>query len=331
MIEYIEGRIVVKYIEFKNQLEDGRAYPVYLFEGEDAFFRERGYSLVKNKFVSQPELNLAIFDGEPTVGDLVASLNGYPFMSEKRMTVLKEFYPKQDYLRNGLKSYLDSPSDSGVLVILNEKPHEALKKFECVCVVDCAKADSQLLVRWIKAECNKSGVSIDGETAKALSEYCLSDMTRIENETSKLISYVGSGGVIDLTAVDEMVVRDAEYKIYEMTDFIGKRKFDKALAVINDMMSKGETAQRILVSVYNYFRRLLLIAISDKPNSELASMLGIKEFAVRKTKDQAEMFKKRALKSAVDMLTDVDYKIKRGILEANDAMWLSIFKIMLEN
>ena len=53
--------------------------------------------------------------------------------------------------------------------------------------------------------------------------------------------------------------------------------------------------------------------------------------AVRKTKDQAEMFKKRALKSAVDMLTDVDYKIKRGILEANDAMWLSIFKIMLEN
>ncbi len=320
----------MKYIEFKNQLENGCAFPVYLFEGEDAFFRERGYSLVKNAFVSQPELNLVNFDGEPTVNDLIASLNGYPFMSKKRMTVLKEFYPKQDYIKKGLKSYLEEPSDSSVLVILNEKPCETLKKFECVCTVDCSKADMQLLVRWIKAECGKYGVQIDGECAKLLSEYCLSDMTRIENETAKLISYVGDKKIIDKVAIDEMVVRDAEYKIYEMTDFIGKRNIDKALSVISEMMEKGETAQRILVSVYNYFRKLLLVAITDKPISEIASMLGANEYGVRKTKEQASMFKIRALKSAVDLLTDLDYKIKRGKIEANDAMWISLFRIMLQ-
>ena len=320
----------MKYIEFKSQIENGRAFPVYLFEGEDAFFRERGYSLVKSTFVSQPELNLVNFDSEPTVNDLIASLNGYPFMSKKRMTVLKEFYPKQDYLKKGLKSYLDNPLDSSVLVILNEKPCETLKKFECVCTVDCSKADMQLLVRWIKAECGKYGVQIDGENAQLLSEYCLSDMTRIENETAKLISYVGDKKIIDKVAIDEMVVRDAEYKIYEMTDFIGKRNIDKALSVISEMMEKGETAQRILVSVYNYFRKLLLVAITDKPVSEIASMLGANEYAIRKTKEQAGMFKIRALKGAVDLLTDLDYKIKRGKIEANDAMWLSIFRIMLQ-
>ena len=60
-----------------------------------------------------------------------------------------------------------------------------------------------------------------------------------------------------------MVARDTEYKVYEMTDYIAKRKFDMALTVIKDMMSKGETAQRILTAVYNYYRRLLHCAISN--------------------------------------------------------------------
>ena len=42
----------MKYAEFKNGLESGDVFSVYLFEGEDAFFRERGLSLLKNKFVT---------------------------------------------------------------------------------------------------------------------------------------------------------------------------------------------------------------------------------------------------------------------------------------
>ena len=39
-------------------------------------------------------------------------------------------------------------------------------------------------MRWVKAQCSKNGVAIDGESAKLLCEYCLSDMTRIDNETA---------------------------------------------------------------------------------------------------------------------------------------------------
>lgn len=321
----------MKYIEFKNQFESGQNFPVYLFEGEDAFFRQRGLELIKNKYLSQPELNLTNFDTEPAVSDLVASLNGYPFMSEKRVTVIKEFYPKQDYLKSGLKSYLENPSDTAILVILNQNSHDPLKKFDSVCVVDCSKADASILARWVKGECAKYNVSIDGETAKLLCEYCLSDMTRIEKETAKLVSFVGDNGLIDKDTLDQMVVRDAEYKVFQMTEYIGKKNFERALSVINEMLEKGETTQRILVSVYNYFRRLLLVAISDKTVSELAVLFGIKDFAVKKAKEQADMFKKRSLKKAVDMLTDVDYKVKTGLIDVNDAMWLSIFKIMLDN
>ena len=72
------------------------------------------------------------------------------------------------------------------------------------------------------------------------------------------------------------------------------------------------------------------MAISNGTNAEVASLLGIKEFAVKKAKEQANMFKKRSLKNAVDYLTDVDYKVKSGQINVDEGMWLSLFKIINE-
>lgn len=331
MLKCIRGSLALKYVEFKNGLDEGQEYGVYLFEGEDAFFRERGFNLLKNKFVQEPSINCVTLESDVSVSQLTASLNGYPFLSQKKMTVIREFYPKAEYLKSGLKEYLDSPSDSSIFVVLNEKPCESLKKFSSVCVVDCGKADLALLIRWIRSECIREGVSIESQTAQMISEYCLGDMTRIQNETQKLIAYAGKGGLVTAQAVEDLVSRSTEYKIYEMTDFIARKKFDSALEVIHDLTSKGETPHGILTYTYTYFRRLLHVAISGKSALELSKLLGIKEFAVKKAMEQASKFKKRSLKNAVDALTDTDYKIKSGQLDADDGVYLAIFKIITEN
>lgn len=320
----------MKYHEFKNGLEDGKAFSVYLFEGEDAFFRERGLSLLKSKFVSEPDLNYVTLGSDCTIEELLSSLDGYPFMSEKRLTCIREFYPKQDFFKKGLKGYLENPSDCSILAVLNEKPCDALKKFSTVNVVDCSKADAGLLVKYVKGECQKQGITIDGETAKELCDYCLADMTRIELEVKKLCAYALDTGVIKKSDLEELVSRDYEYKIYQMTDYIANKKFDLALSVIKDMLGKGEASQVILIAVYNYFRRLLHAAISGMNENQLANAFGIKDFAARKIKQQAGAFKKRALKQAVDALIDADYKIKSGQADADERTWLTIFKIMTD-
>ncbi len=320
----------MKYTEFKSSLGNGKEFPVYLFEGEDAFFRERGLALLKKEYLSEPELNLVVLNPDCTVDQLVTSLNGYPIMSRKRMTVLREFYPKQDFFKNGFKDYLDNPSNYSLLVILNEKPSEVFKKFNSVCAVECNKADASLLVKWIKAECSKNLVNIEAETAKMLADYCSLDMTRIENETTKLCFYVGEQATVTKEDVEQMVSRDNEYKIYEMTDHIANKRFDKALAIINDMLSKGESSQMIIVSVYNYFRKLLHASISGLELKELSQLFGMGEYPTKKIMQQASKFKKRALKSAVDALTDADYRIKSGKNEADGMMWLTVFKIMTD-
>lgn len=321
----------MKFSEFKNGLENGdNRSSIYLFEGDDAYFRERGLSVLKKRFLSEPSLNLSLFNGADfSVSEFASSLEAYPFMSEKRLTVIREFYPKKGSCAP-LDSFAENPAESCMLIILNEKVCDYLKKLSNVCVVDCSKADISVLTRWIKATCHSSGVEIKAETASTVANFCLCDMTRISNETEKLISYAGNGGVIDDFAVSLLVPRDSEYKIYEMTDYISKKKFDLAYSVICDMLGKGETPQRIISSVYNYFRRLLFAAISAKTPTELSKTFGIKEYAATKTIAQAKMFKIRALKKTVDMLTDYDYRIKSGLIDSDEAMWISVFAIMID-
>ena len=174
-------------------------------------------------------------------------------------------------------------------------------------------------------------MEIDLESAKTLAEYCLRDMTRVEGETEKLIAYAYDKKVITLKDIEEIVNKDSEFKIFDMTDYIAQKKFDLALTVITDMLSKGETMQMVLSSVYNYFRRLLHVAISDKTDAELATLMGVKsDFYIKKLKAQAKMFKKKSLKKAVDLLSDTDYMIKSGIVDAEDRIWHNIFTIITE-
>ena len=321
----------MQFTELKKSLETGEVFPVYILEGEDAYFRALSLETLKSALIKEPTLNVATFDGAGfDMGEALASLTSMPFFSDYRMTVIKEFYPKADAIRGGLKEFLETPVKGSLLVIVNEKPHDALKKFNSVCVVSCGTAEISVIARWIKATAGAASVKAEDSVCRIIAEYCLSDMTRVKNETEKLIAYVGENGEITKQAVDLLVYRDAEYKIYEMTDFIAKKKFDSAISVIEDMLAKGDTEAKIIAAIYNYFRRLLFVAISDKSNAQTAALLGIKEFAVKKAKEQAAAFKVRALKNAVDRLSDADYAVKSGKMNADDLLWINVFKIMSE-
>lgn len=319
----------MKYTDLRKSLENS-VFPVYLLEGEDAFFRKKAIEQIENKFVQEKSLNYAVFNGEDfDFEDFYSSIEMLPFMSEKRVTLISEFYPDKKQIEK-LKTFLENPPKEDVLVISNEKACEAIKKYESVCVVDCAKADGSIICKWITATCKGRGVEIIGNASQMICEYCLFDMTRIESEANKLCDFVGFDGVIDEDIVNQMVTKDTEYKIYEMTEAIGKKNLTTAIEIINELLSKGETLQRLTVSLYSYFRRLLHVAISTESNEELSKKLGIKEFAVKKAKEQAKVFKVTLLKKAVDLLCDADYKFKSGILDIDSSFYLSLFKIMLE-
>lgn len=318
----------MQFTELKKSLESGQTFSVYVLEGEDAYFRRSALETIKSALVSEPAFNVATFEGGADAEDINASLVAVPLLSRFRLTVVNEYYPKTEELKKTVGGFCASGVKSSILVIVNERVYEGFKKIPEICSVNCGKAETPLIMRWIKATAKNAGVSAEDAVLRTIAEYCLSDMTRVKSETEKLIAYAGAGGEITAEAVDLLVHRDAEYKIYEMTEHIAKKRFDLALTVVEDMLEKGDSSQRILVSLSNYFRRLLFVAISDKSYAETAAFLGIKEYAVKKAAEQARSFRVRALKKAVDELNDADYAVKSGKIDADTAMWINLFKIM---
>lgn len=313
----------MKFADFKRGLESGELYGVYLFEGEETFFSSRGLSLLKRKFLSEESLNFASFSGEDEEG-IIASAYMLPFMSEKRITCAYEFYPNGQTL-NRLSDFINSP-DSGLLIVINTKECKALKRDGVACI-ECQKATKYDVSRWIKAECARFSVKAEG-AAELLAEYCKCDMNRVEKETAKLIAYVGDGGTITDDVIKELVVKDAEYEIYKMTDYIAKRKFDDAIRVVNDMLVKGETPVRLISSIYRYFRRLLHVKISDMDDETLMKALSFSPYPFKLAKEQAKSFSSKALKRAVDLLFDSETEVKNGNVSADDRLFISVFKIM---
>ena len=156
-------------------------------------------------------------------------------------------------------------------------------------------------------------------------------MTKIACETEKLKSFAEGNSQITSDDVEALVVKENDYKIYELTENIAKKDFLKAITILNDMLAQNDSPQMISASLYNYFRRLLHISLSGKNDSDLAKEFGIKEYAVKKARIQSEKFKKKSLKKAVDILTDSDYGVKAGLSDMDVSLMLNVFKIMTES
>lgn len=320
---------MLEFVDFKKSLKEGKFSGVYLFEGEDAFFLERGVSSLKEVFVHDDALDFAVFGGEEDANKILSSLDSFSFFGT-RLTVAREFYPKEETLKR-FALFLKDPPAGSVFAIVNGKPFSALKKFPAVVTVNCGKADRATVVRWIKAECRINGVVIEDAAAFDVAAFCLSDMSKVESETKKLIAFAKDKGVIDKSDVAEVVNKTVEYKIYKLADYIGKKQRDLALSAINEMLSRGETPQRLVSYIYTHFRRLLFVAISTAEEKELIGQLKLKEsqaFLIKESRAQAKLFKKRDLKRAVDLLEDADYKIKCGKIDAQSALDYSVLRIM---
>ena len=64
----------MKYVDFRKFTDENGAQPIYLFEGEETYFHEKGEALLKSRFLQEPTLDYVSFDGGSLKGDKIKSL-----------------------------------------------------------------------------------------------------------------------------------------------------------------------------------------------------------------------------------------------------------------
>lgn len=320
----------MKFKELKKSLSLS-VEPFYLVCGEDAFFTERSLKLICDACLKEPDFNLTSFVGAEVKGNfgmLTSALTSYPFMSDKRVVVVKEYYPLAADVAE-LKKYAADPLDTTVFVIVNSSPTENVAKIPGVTTVDCSKGDFSLVASWIVNEAKKAGVVVTQGAVNLIVDYCQYDMTRINGETEKLIAYTADKKVIEEQDVLTLCTKETDYKIYEVVDLIAKRDREAAYSVLTETLGSTGDGQKIFISLYNHFRRLFYASVSTLPNGDIAKALGVKEFAVKKAKEQAASFSPKRLKGIIDNLAGYDASFKSGFVSQQDAVWNGILNVLL--
>ena len=138
---------MVEFAEFKREIMGGNISPIYLFEGEETFLFESAISDVKQKFVACPDLDFVTIEGSETnANELYSQILAFPFASQKRVVVVKEYYPNASEI-SVLKDIFTNPPSDSVFIIANVKNTENVKKQKNVTVVKCLRHQQRLRTR----------------------------------------------------------------------------------------------------------------------------------------------------------------------------------------
>lgn len=98
-------------------------------------------------------------------------------------------------------------------------------------------------------------------------------------ETEKLVHAIGDRPVITCQDLEEMVSRNREDALYELTDALGKRQADRTLITLSHLLDQGIHELAVLSTLRNYIRRLLIFrSLQARPFPAWRSGMNARDF-----------------------------------------------------
>lgn len=105
-----------------NDIKSGKFAPVYILWGEEAYYIDKIVEALEQNVVpaEEKDFNFTTFYGqEADIPSVVAACQQYPFMSDRKIVLLKESQSmdKAKTRLDTLADYISRPNDSNVLVV----------------------------------------------------------------------------------------------------------------------------------------------------------------------------------------------------------------------
>ncbi|MBR5012717.1 MAG: DNA polymerase III subunit delta [Clostridia bacterium] len=300
--------------------------PVYRLTGNDILGLDKALKFIEDKAqIEMPELNKAVFNDENFDAEkIILSCQQMPLMSEKRLVVVKNVAKIKDSDLKKLEEYCKSPAHETILVFQEIVGQNVFAKLSAE-KVTCNKLAETELTKIIESKFKENGKTILPNASVLLIDFCGSDQMRITNELTKLL-YAGKDEITE-TDIKKMVKKSVEYSVFEITSALSSGNGDKAITLMKKMLETMEFPV-ILGLISSHYRRVLYAGLSEGTNAEIAKHLGVKDFAIAKAKTIAKNLSPAKILKISNLILEVDYDIKSGKMNAENAMYYLVFQII---
>lgn len=328
----------IKYEGLEKDLNSSDLKPLYLLYGEETYLIDLTLKKIKKKFGKLLQgINFVMIE-ENNCNELVSNMEVPAFGYEKKLIVVKNSgllkkdgrkkEPTQlqkivsEYMIENLLSiqetlvvvFVENTVDKNVV-------YDVIYKEGIVCEI--AELKVPQLVAKLKQVCDLYQVKVENHVLQYLVEICGTNLQILMNEIRKLIEYAGEGGKITQDSVDCLAIKQMESVIFELTDNLGNKKIDKAMEVLENLIYQKEPLQKILITLYNHFKKLFLCSIALSLNKDITKVLNLKPnqtFLVSKYKKQVSYFKQENLRRILKEFVEIDDKSKNGLVNLDVAL-----------
>lgn len=313
-----------------NQVElslQSKIENVYAICGDD-FLAEDIVNKIKTKLNISSDFDVTKFDDENfSANDCVNSCNQMSFFNSKRMVIVKNLKSLSAQDVKTLSQYIEAPNSNSVLILQERENSNLFTSLKCL-HIELKNTPISVIKNFALSFCKEFNKTIDSVALDMVVNNCLSNLNKIKLEIKKLSDYIGERQNITINDVNDVVCKDEEIIIFELTTALSKKDANKATNVLIKLMGGADQNAKLFGLVSSNFRRMFICSITKKPVSELAKDLQIKEYAVSKAIEQAKMFSPKKLKKICEIINDCDYSIKSGEMTQDNALYFMIMKIL---
>lgn len=324
-------------VELEKELKENKLNSIYLLFGEETFLLESSLKKIKKIFGEiLPGINYIQID-DTNIEELIPDIQTPAFGYEKKLIIVKNsgIFRKEGRkqtnkikeLKQKVYKYFEDNiqeiKDGSVVVFIeddaeNNELYKLINNEGIVCNFE--KQTQGQIIKRLKAIFSAYKVNIDEQALKYLIDSCGNGMQELINESRKLIEYAGENGKIEKNDIDLLCIKEVNAVIFTLTDSLGKKDIKTALNTLKNLIYNKEPIQKILVTLYNHFKKLYFTKLALNKNKDIAEALNLKAnqmFLVNKYKTQASYFETIDLKSILNELILLDKNSKIGQIDLN--------------
>ncbi len=302
----------------------------YLIEYNDTYsLQEKIKEIIKNKkyddnFISKYDLE------EDVLNNLLEELNTYSFLSSKSIIIVSNIQNLNIDNKDTklLFKYLDNPMDDKLL-IMNSDRLDSRKKITKELKKKCEyirlnKTSEDILI----SEFNNYKLE-DGVIKKILL-YTNSNIDAIKCECDKLKLYKDKDNYITLKDVEDVCYRklgDSTSISFDLTREICSKNKKNAIKLYQKLHEFNIDDMSIMGLLESQLRLLEQVYYSSGSNDYIAKTLDVHPFRVQKTRELFNYITKKDVDNLILSLSDIDLKVKSGIIDVNKPLMMFILNL----
>ncbi|MDG1718470.1 MAG: DNA polymerase III subunit delta [Flavobacteriales bacterium] len=310
----------MKYQDIIQQINNKVYQPVYFLMEEESYYTDKISDYISENVLTQEEKEfnqITLYGKDTDVATVISEAKQFPFGSAYRVVIIKEAQEIKKI--EDLEIYLDNPLPSTILVICYKyKKIDKRKSFgknlskKCI-LFDSKKLYENQIPSWIKTEVKEQGFSIDDKSANILTQFLGNDLSKINNELSKLVLHLKKGEQITPKIIEDNIGISKDFNVFELQNALGIKDVLKSNQIIKYFSENPKNHPFVLTlsSLFTFFQKVMIYQnLKDKNSKNAASALGVNPYFVSQFQTASRNYPMKKLFKIFTYLKEYDLKSK---------------------